>query len=244
MDLVEKAKRLTSGDPLLLLPSKPRLNFDKKDLGSIELSLKSLEQSHLKNPQFERGEYLSQAPPTWYATATTPALGPKALDFSSEYLQQNYWQGQTGNGMPTSDLFWSLRAMDSIPSLTSLVLTNCNIGDSGLAAVALLLKENTTIQHLNLTHNSLTSPAIIAFINMLSIYNFSLLSLDINESAPSFDYTNGKLLSAIPKDSEPRQVQYQAALSTFLQINSSISKVRAFGTFLAMHRSLPILTER
>lgn len=219
------AKRATGPDAVVLLSSRRYIHsFDKRDLELIETGLANLEPG-IHSP-FD--DYLTSVPPSWYNNCLKDTSGPPTvLDLSKEYLKGDYWAHRDGkNGMPFSHLWWCLHLLDVFPSIVSLDLSYCNIGDIGLAAIGSVLKTNTSLKNLALHDNSLTSTAIMAFVNLLSIFNHSVVSLSINESTPNFDSNTGKLTSSVPTlAAQERMPLFKEAMLILFQVNNSISKV-------------------
>ncbi len=83
----------------------------------------------------------------------------------------------SGNAIGNSGLKYLCEALSTNTSLTDLVLFNCSIDDH--TTISQLLRTNTTLQHLNLTHNTINNTQFNNLCEALST-NILLKWLDLS----------------------------------------------------------------
>jgi hypothetical protein len=144
------------------------------------------------DPSYKRlteDEYLRTPKPAWYLEHTRRKPIELSLDLSKLYGTDEFWQVslvEKDAGMPAFDRHWCFHLVDTFtPSLTSLNLQRCNVGDKGLEEFILVLKVNTSLRNLNLKDNNLSSRQVGLFLDAIEAHNFTLTTIEIDEGKKS-----------------------------------------------------------
>lgn len=66
--------------------------------------------------------------------------------------------------------------------VTSLSMVNCQVNNDGAADICHMLEQNTTITHINLGDNLITSNAALDFLTVLNEHNKTLLYLELKDN--------------------------------------------------------------
>lgn len=131
-------------------------------------------------------DYLRSPRPGWYAEHTRRRPTELSLDLNRIYSAAEFWEGislvDRDPGMPALHRHWCFNLVDTFtPSLTSLNLERCNVGDKGLEEFVLVLKVNTTLRSLNLKENNISSRQATLFLDVIESFNFTLTNIEFEE---------------------------------------------------------------
>jgi len=201
-------------------------------------------------------EYLRTPRPGWYVEHTRRKPVELSLDLNRIYSLPEFWEGislvDRDPGMPALHRHWCLNLIDTfIPSLTSVNLEKCNVGDRGLEELAIVLRTNTTLRYLNIKDSNISSRQTQLFLDTLEAFNFTLTTMELDEGKKTAFAKNkmqhesltlvavaGEIMASENEVDEFQNLKKRATRIT--AFNTRACKVRTLHSLIPSSRALPI----